>query len=661
MNDNEVLTNDVRQLQQERAKLLHKVHALALETEQLRSERDEILDEKRRESEDYIAQIEANEKNLLSYKRFIDEQTHEREIERDEFNKELACLIEKLKEKDKIEAKLKSKIEEMEIQINSLIDEKNHHEKQWREIQSQHKTSTQEINELKSIISQMEKDNEKLTQSERKLQTKINDLNDALDFQLKLNESSQNDALTNSILEKIALKAQKIQNTISCFEGESESEDTSFEYSFNDVRILSDKLNSLNECIDKLLIQNENLKKELTAAKQNTNLTAAKQNTNLMAAKQNTNSSNEEILKEKQVLEKNLMEIMRSNEILQQELNTKHLQLSALKSRMESSLDSNTLKCLVNEMQNKLLSEEQKCFNLDHQITLLKQQLDDNNNKTVHFIEEINKLKTALHNVDNEKVLLMRQNEELRSRVSSNELINASFKQKLEEKSFNSKELHEEIETKNTQLKLIETKNSNLIEENQEIRLKLIAAEKNFDNLKKQFSLELNKNVTLTEETNTLKYRLQLVESEKECLIKENAMLRSKLSAADEIINVFKEQIEQANKRVSHLNDVIEKLKRRIKLLEFENNSKENELRTRLNSQFNSHNKNRAVNSAKEWEDEEKCNRNECKIEKLICKRIRSQRNALYYQKKYLLHVLGGFQLTEQATLALLATMNVSS
>lgn len=652
MNDNEVLTNDVRQLQQERAKLLHKVHALALETEQLRSERDEILDEKRRESEDYIAQIEANEKNLLSYKRFIDEQTHEREIERDEFNKELVCLIEKLKEKDKIEGKLKSKIEEMEIQINSLIDEKNYHEKQWREIQSQHKTAIQEINELKSIISQMEKDNEKLTQSERKLQTKINDLNDALDFQLKLNESSQNDALTNSILEKIALKAQKIQNTISCFEGESESEDASFEYSFNDVRILSDKLNSLNECIDKLLIQNQNLKKELTAAKQNTNL---------MAAKQNTNSSNEEILKEKQVLEKNLMEIMRSNEVLQQELNTKHLQLSALKSRMESSLDSNTLKCLVNEMQNKLLSEEQKCLNLDHQITLLKQQLDDNNSKTVHFIEEINKLKTALHNVDNEKVLLMRQNEELRSRVSSNELINASFKQKLEEKSFNSKELHEEIETKNTQLKLIETKNSNLIEENQEIRLKLIAAEKNFDNLKKQFSLELNKNVTLTEETNTLKYRLQLVESEKECLIKENAMLRSKLSAADEIINVFKEQIEQANKRVSHLNDVIEKLKRRIKLLEFENNSKENELRTRFNSQFNSHHKNRAVHSAKEWEDEEKCNRNECKIEKLICKRIRSQRNALYYQKKYLLHVLGGFQLTEQATLALLATMNVSS
>lgn len=644
MNDNEVLTNDVRQLQQERAKLLHKVHALALETEQLRSERDEILDEKRRESEDYIAQIEANEKNLLSYKRFIDEQTHEREIERDEFNKELSCLIEKLKEKDKIEGKLKSKMEEMEIQINSLIDEKNYHEKQWREIQLQHKSSTQEINELKSIISQMEKDNEKLTQSERKLQTKINDLNDALDFQLKLNESSQNDVLTTSILEKIALKTQKIQNTISSFEGESESEDASFEYSFNDVRILSDKLNSLNECIDKLLIQNQSLKAELMVAKQNTNI----------------HSTNEEVLKEKQVLEKNLMEIMRSNEILQQELNAKHLQLSALKSRMESSLDSNTLKCLVNEMQNKLLSEEQKCFNLDHQITLLKQQLDDNNSKTAHFIEEINKLKTALHNTDNEKVLLIRQNEELRSRVSSNELINASFKQKLEEKSFNSKELQEEIEGKNTQLKLIETKNSNLIVENQEIRLKLITSENNFDHLKKQFEGEVNKNLQLNQEINTLKYKLQLVQSEKECLIKENAMLRSKLSAADEIINVFKEQIEQANKRVSHLNDVIEKLKKRIKLLEFDNHSKENELRTRLN-QFNAHNKNRAVHSAKEYEDEDKCNRNECKIEKLICKRIRSQRNALYYQKKYLLHVLGGFQLTEQATLALLATMNVSS
>ena len=72
--DNEALNSDVLQLQQERIKLLQRIHALTLESEQLRSERDDILDDKRKECEDLMAQIEANEKNLLSYRKFIDEQ-----------------------------------------------------------------------------------------------------------------------------------------------------------------------------------------------------------------------------------------------------------------------------------------------------------------------------------------------------------------------------------------------------------------------------------------------------------------------------------------------------------------------------------------------------------------------------------------------------------
>ena len=125
------------------------------------------------------------------------------------------------------------------------------------------------------------------------------------------------------------------------------SEDTSIECSYTDVQLLSDKLNALNECIDKLIVQNNSLKSELERLKND------------------KNKNFYELLKEKESLERNLTEIFRSNEILKEELNSKHMQLSALKSRLESSLDNTDMKYMVEELQNKLISEEQKNHKLD--------------------------------------------------------------------------------------------------------------------------------------------------------------------------------------------------------------------------------------------------------------------------------------------------------
>lgn len=339
MSDNEALNADVRQLQQERLRLLQRVHTLELQGEELRCERDEIVEGKNREREDFMAQIEANEKHLTSYRKFLEEQTHEREVEREESTKEVVALKEKLKEKEKSENKLKTWVEELEAQINILNDEKNGWDQKLYSLSVQLKNAIQEINNLKQMIETMEKENEKSSLVERELRNKIEDLSRALSGQIKENEDMRNDAMNHRVLEQITNKTVELQNTLKNY-GDSDSEDTSFECSYNDVQQLSEKLASLNDCIDKLMIQNGNLRTELEQAK----------------------SSNQkefnELLQEKEGLERSLMQITRTTEILQEELNEKHLQLSALKSRLESDLDAASMKAELESLQQKMLAQE---------------------------------------------------------------------------------------------------------------------------------------------------------------------------------------------------------------------------------------------------------------------------------------------------------------
>ena len=750
VDDNEGLNNDVQQLQQERIKLLQRIHALALETEQLRSERDDILDEKRRDSEDFIAQIEANEKNILSYRKFIDEQTHEREMERDEYHKELLTLTERIKDKDRSEAKLRSRLEEMETQISCLTEEKCFKEKQLTELNSQLKSANNDIIELKAIVKQMERENDKSNQSERNLRSKIDALNGALELQIKLNEESQQEVLSNNLIEQITSKTHLLQNTLGSVECESESEDTSIECSFNDVRLLSEKMSALNECIDRLIVQNNGLKSELEKFKNN------------------KNDDFYEVIKEKESLERNLTEILRSNQILKEELNSKHLQLSALKSRLESSLDSSDMKFMVEELQNKLLNEEQKRNQLEFELNSLKQQIEDKNIRTSQMMDELNAIKRQMKSIDSEKCSLLRENDELRLKLSSKEAILSAIKQSAEENVSASSHLTQQIETykktidsieeqkssltklnedlktrisaneqmvsslkqqiqenhkkelklcetadslnaklnvlnsdknnlnkENTELKSklcsvnavllslneqIDDKNNKTIEliervdsltnklksvenekqkyfkDNNEMKSKLSRFDQMIDQLKSQISDEQIKSLRHIEEIDSLKSRLKVLESEKDRLLKENSSLRAKLHSNEEVLNVLKQQLDERNKKIKHLNQLIDKLKTNFLKSDSIDNRDQRE-REKSNS---SSAKYLAFNSSdKKTEDEDKTNGLSNQLLWKL-KRVVSHKNALIHQKKYLLHVLGGFQLTERATLALLANMNVT-
>ncbi|CAG2101665.1 unnamed protein product [Medioppia subpectinata] len=744
VDDNESLNSDVLQLQQERIKLLQRIHALTLESETLRSERDDILDDKRRECEDFVAQIEANEKNILSYRKFIDEQTHERELERDEYHKELVALNERLKDKEKSESKLRSRLEEMETQMSCLTEEKCFKEKQLDGCSHQLKTANNDISELKAIIDQMERESDKSSQSEKKLRSKIDGLNEALELQIRINEESQNDVLANNLLEQITSKTHLLQNSLGS--AETESEDTSLECSYTDVALLRDKLNDLNECIDKLLVQNKSLKNQLELIRSEKNI------------------DYDELVKEKQSLERNLTEIYRSNEILKDELNTKHLQLSSLKSRLESSLDSSDMKHMFEEMQNKLISEEQKNKKFDFELISLKQQIDDKNDKSLQLMDELNAIKRQFKAIDSEKCSLVRENDELRLKLSSKDAILVAIKQKSDEKGFASKQLieqidnykqtietieseklkliqmneelkskfganemnvnsmrqrMEEIEIKESKyletteslsrklkvlnrdkshltkenaelkanlssvnavllslteqvdqknaktlqlmakmdslsnkLKTIESEKVKSLKENEEMKLKLNHFEKHIHDLKCQISEEQIKSLRLIEEIESLKCRLKVIESEKDRLLKENSSLKAKLNSNDEIVILLKQQLEEKNNKIKHLNELIDKMKNNF--LRFESDNRE-----RREKSISSSGKIFQIHSEKAAEEDERLNGVSSQLLWRL-KRVMSQKNALIHQKKYLLHVLGGFQLTEKATLALLANMNVT-
>ncbi|CAN7997228.1 unnamed protein product [Ixodes hexagonus] len=101
------LSEEKRQLQrsqdQEKQGLLSRVGELEAALEEACLQREEVLEMRRQEVADLQAQIDAMDKQLLSHKKFIEEQTHEREQEREESAQEICQLQEALRDKEKIQ------------------------------------------------------------------------------------------------------------------------------------------------------------------------------------------------------------------------------------------------------------------------------------------------------------------------------------------------------------------------------------------------------------------------------------------------------------------------------------------------------------------------------------------------------------------------------
>ncbi|XP_064456387.1 centrosome-associated protein CEP250-like isoform X3 [Ornithodoros turicata] len=154
--------------------------------EEASAQRELLFEERQREIADLLAQIEGMDKQLQSNKKFIEEQTHEREQEREDFAQEISRLQETVREKEKIqncEARLTKEIETLDQQLRFKVEEHALACKKRDQLEAEVRSRDDKIHDLREIIRQLEADLVQKSRSEYELLQKLANMEDALNVE----------------------------------------------------------------------------------------------------------------------------------------------------------------------------------------------------------------------------------------------------------------------------------------------------------------------------------------------------------------------------------------------------------------------------------------------------------------------------------------------
>ncbi|XP_065301787.1 rootletin-like isoform X10 [Dermacentor albipictus] len=187
LEEHERLSEEKRRLQrsqdQERDALAVRLSELEAALEEASAQREELLESRRLEVADLQAQIDAMDKQLLSHKKFIEEQTHEREQEREDFAQELAKLQEALKDKEKIqhcEQRLSKEIESLEQQLRMRVEDHGLVLRKRDQLEAEVRSRDDKIHDLRDIIRDLEADLSNKSHSVHELTLRVSNLEEAL-------------------------------------------------------------------------------------------------------------------------------------------------------------------------------------------------------------------------------------------------------------------------------------------------------------------------------------------------------------------------------------------------------------------------------------------------------------------------------------------------
>ncbi|KAL1439097.1 hypothetical protein MTO96_047555 [Rhipicephalus appendiculatus] len=187
LEEHERLSEEKRRLQrsqdQERDVLAARLAELEAALEEASTQREELLESRRLEVADLQAQIDAMDKQLLSHKKFIEEQTHEREQEREDFAQELAKLQEALKDKEKIqncEQRLSKEIESLEHQLRMRVEDHGLVQRKRDQLEAEVRSRDDKIHDLRDIIRDLEADLSNKSHTVHELTLRVSHLEEAL-------------------------------------------------------------------------------------------------------------------------------------------------------------------------------------------------------------------------------------------------------------------------------------------------------------------------------------------------------------------------------------------------------------------------------------------------------------------------------------------------
>lgn len=594
-------------LQQEKKKLLMKITKLNTDLENVKTEKEQLIESKNAEFAELISQLDSNQKNLNSLKRFIDEQTQEREMEREEFNKEVKSIKDKIKEMEKYETKLKSNIRSLESQLSLANDEKAQKEEQLDLLNNNLKEANSKLNDLNLIKRQLETESERNAQMEKSLQDRLKNISNAL--QVKLNDETSWDEVMYAIDQLIVAKSDpsgknSVLTKVNRLEAAQvkESLDNSI---FSTIKKMDDKILDLKKNIKSLMGKNDNLIVEL----------------------KNKNDLIEQLEQFKpivQTLEANMKELTKTNDLLQQEINAGHMKYTELKVKLDSSVDIQEFKRTVNDLQAKLNAEKKQSEASTMKYEQANRHVNELTEKLDAYKKEIKSFKELLKSHENsdknsfgskEKISDVRSSKDLSYEISS-------LNNKLEVKDRKISLLEQNIEILKSKLDSI-TSERDIYSE----RLKLIddsknaitIYEKNLEKLRLQYKISTDKIAYLELEIQNFKKKIDLLEKENEMLKIENQRMVKQKQEMNACMYADYVDAEQTEMLMNGVNNGIY-----LNGLDKMNNISSNNLLM------------------------------------LKVRRLLTQKGALIYQKKYLIHLLNSYQRTENDTLELLANYNNS-
>ncbi|KAI7685847.1 Pericentrin [Sarcoptes scabiei] len=640
LHENESLSQDINQLRQEIKSSATKINNLISDVENLRAEKEQLIEKKNIEFEELISQIDSKEKNLSSLKRFIEEQTQERETERDEFGREVSTIKEKLKDKIKIENRLRAHLRSLESQISLLNEEKQSKDEQIEQINNDLKESNQKFTETNSFRIHLEKELQKNLRLESDLRERMRKLASVL--QVKLNDEADWSEVITAIDNFVQMKNQQLLNNMQTsikMLNKSEPIELNAQQKidldnsiFETIKLMDDKIQDLNKDVDSLLAKNEDLRKDLEI-------------------KIETIKQLEELKPKIELLEKNLNELNKTNELLQHEINESHLKYSELKVKLDSSIDINEFKRVVNELQTKLKEEKTQTETFLKKYEQANRNVIELNEKLDAYKKEIKSFKELFKSYDQEKSSTSNVNgnkmdhkqatnkiDRRRSKDLSNEIGHLSNQLTMKDRTISL--LEQNLEILKTKLESI-TKERDLyldrIKSNHESKEKVILYEKNMDKLRLQNKIYSDKITYLELEIKNFKTKIDLLEKENDSLKIDNQKL-IKNRQLDTVM--MSDMLDGENAAVTNdLNGGPNLMNGHPIVQDHFNPS--------LPLQLNGFDKINQISSSN--------------LLKLKVRRLLTHKNALIYQKNYLIHVLGSYQRTENDTLDLLANFNNSS
>ncbi|GIY22141.1 PACT_coil_coil domain-containing protein [Caerostris darwini] len=217
-----------KSLSQERQSFRGRLHQIEMELEGVKAEKDEIIEKKCKEIRDLKAEMEAMEKQLLSNKKFIDEQAQEREQEREDYIKEISKMQDVVREKEKIqsnEMQLTKEIESLEILLRARIEDHQNAMKKKEMVENDLRQSLDKIRDLRDVIEELEKTLDIKCKIEVELRQKLTALSESVDAHKKMNSvlddglSKSKSALLNgesmeqveNLKEQLASQSQEIE------------------------------------------------------------------------------------------------------------------------------------------------------------------------------------------------------------------------------------------------------------------------------------------------------------------------------------------------------------------------------------------------------------------------------------------------------------------